>query len=254
METLSEFKEKVLHKKDDLFAILFLNPISVRLAYFIKKYNLGITPNQITWTRLLILGPLVILCLFLAPFLGLKIFYLLALFFSYSFLFSDWWDGMLARGMNTASLNGAFLDSIADRWSTIILFVTIFSIGLWFNNVILVYGAVSLFVLKTFHMMIITKIFYYKKDVDNLELFAGEDAKQILGITMIESFLLKTNSFLKIKKWGCTFGGAGRYFFTIMLPLILLIFNLEMIVIIFSYILIFSFGISFIVRIKNLLK
>ena len=67
-ESFEEFKEKALHEDDDLFAILFLNPITIRIAYFIKKYNLNITPNQVTLSRLFFFSPLIIACLFLAPF------------------------------------------------------------------------------------------------------------------------------------------------------------------------------------------
>jgi hypothetical protein len=67
-ESFGKFKEKALHKKEELFAILFLSPITIRIAYLIKKYNLNISPNQVTSTRLFVLSPLIILCLFLAPF------------------------------------------------------------------------------------------------------------------------------------------------------------------------------------------
>ncbi len=255
-ESFKEFKEKVLHKKDDLFAILFLDPIAIRLAYFIKKHNLNISPNQITLIRLILIAPLIIFCLLLAPFLQLKIFYFLALFFSYFFLLSDWCDGSLARGKNITSARGAFLDSVADRWMTIICFVTIFSIGMYFSNFIILYGAIVLFVLKTFHMMIITKVFYYgrEKGENNQKVFAGEDAKQLLGITIMESFLRKINSILKIKRWSCTFGGSERYFMSIMFLLMLVVLNLKIMVFIFSCLLIFLYGVSFIIRIKNLLK
>ncbi len=265
-EPFKEFKEKALHEGDDLFAILFLNPISIRIAYFIKKYNLNINPNQITLSRLFLFAPLIILCLFLAPFLQAKIFYLLAIIFSYCFLLSDWLDGQLARGTNKTSEKGAFLDSIADRFSTIIFIILIFSLGLWFNNSILLYGAVLLFALKSFHLMTITKIFYYGKKITSLnevytdkkssmkKIFGRDTSFKILGITTFTSFLKKSNSFLRIKRWHCDFGGSERYVLTIALPLIFITCGWEIITIYFSYFLLAYFLIFFLIRIKNLLR
>jgi len=255
-ESFREFKKKALHEKEDLFAVIFLSPITIRVAYLIKKWNLNISPNQVTLTRLFALSPLIIVCLFLAPILGLKIFYLMAIILSYLFLLSDWLDGQIARGMNTVSEQGDFLDALADRWCTIICFVSLFSIGMWFNNSILIYGAISLFVLKTFHMMVITKIFYFGKEegLNNQKIFAGEDAAQIMGITALRSFLSKINSFLKIKRWGCGIGGSERYFVTIMVPLLFLIFNVDTLALYFGYFLLFFFFIFLLIRIKNLLQ
>ena len=251
--SFKEFKEKALHEQEEVFAILFLSPITIRIAYLIKKWNLNITPNQITFSRLYLFSPLIILCLFLAPILQDKIFYLLAIIFSYFFLLSDWLDGQLARGTNKVSKGGTFLDSVADRLSSIIFLTLLFSIGMWFDNPILVYGSICLFVLKTFHMMIITKVFYYKRNPDLHSLFTGQEARKVLGVARLESFLRKTNSFLNIKRWGCSVGGSERYFLSIIFPLILIILNLNAVVIVFSYILLIVFGISFIIRIKNLL-
>ena len=72
-----EFKERVRHSGDSLFSILFLVPLTVRVAYFIKKRNLNITPNQISLTRLFILSPIIIFLLLLAPILNLRILYLI---------------------------------------------------------------------------------------------------------------------------------------------------------------------------------
>jgi phosphatidylglycerophosphate synthase len=265
-ESFEEFKEKALHEDDDLFAIFFLNPITIRIAYFIKKYNLNITPNQITLLRLFLFSPLIILCLFLAPFLQSKIFYLFAIIFSYFFLLSDWLDGQLARGTGKISYTGILFDSIADRFSTIIFITLLFSIGLWFNNSILLYGVVLLFVLKTFHLMIITKIFYYGEKTTYLDkvyttkkksmkkIFSGEEVFRILGVTTFTSFLKKLNSVLKIKRWEGRIGGSERYLVTIILPLIFITFGWEIITIYFSYFLMAYFLIFFLIRIKNLLK
>ena len=265
-ESFKEFKEKALHKEDDFFAIFFLNPITIRIAYFIKKYNLNITPNQITLSRLFLFSPLIILCLFLAPFLQAKILYLLAIIFSYFFLLSDWLDGQLARGTGKVSYTGILFDSIADRLSTIIFITLLFSIGAWFNNSILLYGAVLLFALKSFHLMAITKIFYHgikvsymnkiytgKKKTMN-ELFAGEEAFGILGVTAFKSFLKKLNSVLKIKRWEGSAGGSERYILTIALPLIFITCGWEIITIYFSYFLLAYFLIFFLIRIRSLLK
>ena len=265
-KSFKEFKEKALHKGDDLFAILFLNPITIRIAYLIKKYSLNITPNQITLSRLFLFSPLIILCLFLAPFLQAKIFYLLAIIFSYFFLLSDWLDGQLARGTGKVSYTGTLFDSIADRFSTIIFIILIFSLGLWYNNFIFLYGAILLFALKSFHLMIITKIFYYGKKITYLnkvytdkkknmkKIFGGDDAFGVLGITAFTSFLKKLNSVLKIKRWEGGIGGSERYILTISLPLIFIICGWEITTIYFSYFLMTYFLIFFLIRIKNLLR
>jgi len=265
-ESFKEFKERALHKQDDLFAILFLNPITIRIAYIIKKWNLNITPNQITLSRLFLFSPLIILCLFLAPFLQAKIFYLFAIIFSYFFLLSDWLDGQLARGIEKVSYTGILFDSIADRISTIIFIILIFSLGLWFDNLILLYGAILLFALKSFHLMSITKIFYYGEKTTYLnkvytnkkksmkKIFGGEKAFGVLGVTAFTSFLKKLNSLLKIKRWGGSAGGSERYFITIILPLIFITCSWEITTIYFSYFLLTFFSIFFIIRIRNLLK
>ena len=255
-ETYKEFKERVIHTKDDLFAILFLNFITIRIAYLIKRWNLKISPNQITFTRLFVLSPLIILCLLLAPLLEIKVFYLVAILLSYLFLLSDWLDGQLARGLNKTSKKGAFLDSVADRFSTIIFFTLLFSIGLWFNNLFLICGSIVLFVLKTFHMMVITKIFYYglDKGKENAKVFSGNVAFNTIGIGIIFKAFKKINSVLKIKRWGEGIGGSERYFITIIIPLILVVCGLKLIPVYFLYFLIIFFILFFLIRIKNLFK
>ena len=62
-----KFQKKVRHPTDSLFCILFIIPLTTRIAYFIKKHNLNITPNQVSYSRLFVLSPLIIFLLFLAP-------------------------------------------------------------------------------------------------------------------------------------------------------------------------------------------
>ena len=265
-ESFKEFKERTLHDKEDLFAILFISPITIRLTYLIKKWNLNISPNQVTFTRLFVLSPLIIICLLLASLLGWKIFYLFVIILSYLFLLSDWLDGQIARGLNKVSYTGILFDSIADRFLTIIFITMIFSIGVYFSNSILIYGAILLFVLKIFHLMAITKIFYYGTKTEYMgkiymdkkktmqTIFAGDDTFKTMGVFSIRNILQKINSFLKIKRWSENIGGSERYFFTIILPLILIVIELNSIAIILVYFLLIFYIIFFILRIKNLLK
>ena len=154
-ETYKKFKERVRHPKDDLFAILFINFITVRLAYIITKYKINITPNAVTYTRMFLISPLIILFLIIAPILNnSKVFYLSALVLSYFFLLSDWLDGQIARGIKKTSKKGAILDSIADRFSTIILLVLLFSIGLYYKSLILLLSSILLFSLKCFEIFL----------------------------------------------------------------------------------------------------
>jgi len=246
-ETFEDFKERVVHPKDDLFAILFLNFITVRLAYLIIKYKIGITANAVTYTRMFFLGPSIILLLILMPV------WPLVLIFSYLFLLSDWLDGQIARGSRKTSKKGAILDSIADRYSTIIMLVLMFSVGVYCSSLPLVSFSVILFSLKCFHMMMITKLYYYGiGSTENSEkIFGGHDATGKMGI---ETLFKKASELVKIKRWGGTLGGSDRFFITVMFPIILVLLGLPntaaFLMAVFAIILI----IFFLIRIKNLFK
>ena len=245
-----------MHEKDDLFAILFVNFLTVRMVYFMNKHKIKITPNQITYSRIFLISPLIILFLFLAPLYKNTLFYLLALICSYLFIVSDWLDGQLARGTGQTSKNGEFLDVIADRFSTIIFLTLLFSFGLWFESILILYGSILLFILKIFHTMIITKLFYLgiEKGEDNQKVFDGKDAFNSLGISKIFLLLKNLSKILKIERWDGTLGGAERFFLTIMLPLILILFNLSFLAFLLLLILMLFFGMFLMIRIKNIFK
>ncbi len=247
-----KFKEKVLHEYDDLFAILFVNFLTLRLAYWIKKYKINITANQVTYSRMFFIAPLIVLFLFLAPYYRNLWFYGLALIFSYLFIASDWLDGQIARGTNKTSPRGAFLDSVADRCSTILFFTLLFSVGLWYQNTFILFGSILLFILKSFHMMVITKLFFFgmEKGKGNRKVFDGSDA----GLLIVGKLLGKISKASGIKRWDGSFGGAERFFLTIMLPLILILFGSEFLVVSILYIFIGFFIAFLIVRIKNLFR
>jgi len=251
-ETFKQFKEKVLHEYDDLFAILFVNFLTLRLAYLIKKHDIKITPNQVTYSRMFFIAPLMVLCLFLAPLTGQGMFYLLALILSYLFIASDWLDGQIARGTGQTSSKGAFLDSVGDRCSTILFMVVLFSVGLWYQNILIVFGSICLFVLKCFHTMVITKLYYYglAEKKDSQRVFDGSDG----GLSIIDKIFGRINKVLKVKRWSGTLGGAERFFLTIMLPLILLLLGLTLLtkILLGAYLLLFI--LFFIIRTKNLFQ
>ena len=238
--------------------MFLITPITIRLAYFIKKKNLNISPNQITLTGLFFFSPLTILLLFLAPILNLRTLYLFAAISFYFILFVDWLDGQVARGLNKSSDKGAFLDLIADRVLIIIFFVLIFSIGLWTNNIILLTGSIFLFVLKTFHLMVITKIYYVeeknKKAKYVAPVFSGLPALKKMGILNMNLVLQKINNIFKIKRWEPAINPPEQYSLTIMLPVLLIFFNLETPAIFLLYFYIFVFSFFFLFRIKNLLR
>lgn len=221
-----------------------------------NKHKIKITPNQITYSRIFLISPLIILFLFLAPLYKNTLFYLLALICSYLFIVSDWLDGQLARGTGQTSKNGEFLDVIADRFSTIIFLTLLFSFGLWFESILILYGSILLFILKIFHMMIITKLFYLgiEKGEDNQKVFDGKDAFNSLGISKIFLLLKNLSKILKIERWDGTLGGAERFFLTIMLPLILILFNLSFLAFLLLLILMLFFGMFLMIRIKNIFK
>lgn len=259
-ESFKEFRNRVIHKKDSLFANLFLNSIPIWIAYFIKKYNLNITPNQISYLRLFILSSMIIFLLFLAPILNLRIFYLIVAILFYFILLTDWLDGAIARGLNKISEKGTFLDSIADRTAIIVFFTLIISIGLWTQNLFLICGGIFLFVLKTFHLMIISKIFYYKKDIysdrtkNMMKLFGGEELNKMGMVKFLSFFEKLNNKYLKIKRWDPQIITPERYFLTIMIPALLMAFNLEIFAVFLLYFYICAFSLFFIFRIKNLFK
>ena len=242
----AEFKKKTQHPKEELLAILTINPITVRVAYFIKKFNLGISPTIITLSRLLFFAPLAILSLFLAPILREKIFYLIAPICIYFMAFTDDLDGTLARGLKIKSNFGAFLDSISDRAYTLILIIFIFSVGMWINSIFLIYGALLILTIKSFHLMIISKVFYYSPNLNVKTIFP--DFFQRGNIIMVN-----LNKILKIKRWCENFGGFERIFLTVMLPSILFYLNFEFIVLIMVYVLAVFNLFFYISRIKKLL-
>jgi len=265
-ESFKEFCERARHPKDSLFANLFLNPLALRMAYCIKKYSLKITPNQVSLTRLFILSSIILLLLFLAPMFELRILYLIIAILFYFVLLTDWLDGAIARGLNKTSKKGEFLDAIADRTSIIIFFVVIISVGLFTKNNFLVFGGVLLFVLKTFNLMVISKVFYYNliptkqmstderyKDKNMFKIFGGEDASK-MGIGGVVAILDKLNKYLKIKRWNPQIIQPELYSFIIILPLLLIFFRLETIAVYLLSILVILYTIFFARRIKTLFK
>jgi len=266
MSKFTEFKQKAIHKKDSLFANLFLNPITIRIAYFIKKYKLKITPNQVTYFRLIILSPIIIFLIFLAPLLNLKIFYLIIAILFYFILLTDWLDGTIARGLNKTSEKGEFLDSIADRTAIIIFFTLIISIGMWTQNFFLIFGGISLFIVKTFNLMVISKIFYSNlipqkdmsaderyKDKNMLKIFGSEELNK-MGVNKVISILEKINKYLKIKTWNPHIIAPEIYLLTIMIPSLLIFFELEIIAIYLMGLFVVVYMLFFIRRVINLFK
>tara|TARA_Y100000310_G_scaffold167546_2_gene167404 strand:- start:43835 stop:44632 length:798 start_codon:yes stop_codon:yes gene_type:complete len=253
-----EFKKIALRPKESIISMFTITPLSIRVAYFIKKKKLNISPDQITLSGLFFFSPLTILLLFLAPLLNLRILYLFAAISFYLVLFVDWMDGQVARGLNKSSDKGAFLDLIADRVAIIIFFVVIFSIGLWTNNAYLLIGSTFLFVLKTFHLMVITKLYYAKeRNKEAKEVapaFSGLPALNKMGILKINSIFIKINNILKIKRWEPAINPPEQYSLTIMLPVLLVFFNLEIFATFLLYFYLFAFSFFFLYRIKNLLK
>ena len=248
-----EFRNKAQHTKEELLAILTINPFTVRLAYLIKKFNLNISPNQVTAVRLFILFPLTIFFLFLAPILQSKIFYLLSAIFVYFMAFTDDLDGNIARGLKKTSDFGAFLDSIADRTYTFVLLAFIFSFGMWVSHIFLIYGAVFIISLKAFHLMIISKVFYYNAGKLNMEtIFSAKKEVRHLGFekNKITAYI---NKILKLKRWSESLGGFERIFLTFMIPAILFYFGFELITLVVVYALTLFNIFFYISRTRNLL-
>ncbi len=254
------FKKKSLHEYDSILPILIIDPITTRINYLIKKKKIKITPNQISNARIFILSPLILISMFLAPIFNLAWMYLVTAGLFYLSLLTDGWDGQLARALDMKSKKGFFLDLIGDRCSIIIFLFLIFSVGMFTHNNILVYSSVFLFTIKTFHMMIITKVYYLggiKTEKETLSVFTEVDTLGKMGVNQIYSIIAKLNKILKIKRWDGTIAAPDRYIMTIMVPCILLFFRnnvINTVIIWYFYILILFFTIFFMIRIKNLLK
>ena len=253
--SFKEFKKKALHGYGDLTAVLFIDFFTVRISYLIYKYNLKIKPNDITLVRIFILAPVIVLLLFLAPYYNLKSFYLIVAILMYFIMFTDNLDGQLARGTGQTSKSGAFLDTISDRVSNIILFVTIFSFALWLDNYILLCGSIFLFTLKTVNLMIISKIYYYggANKKDNYALFGGT-ALDSMGFKKVWNLGKGINKILGIKRWAGNPSSFEQYLVTIILPCILIFFNQTTFVVYLTYFIIIFFGLFYIKRISSLLS
>ena len=268
LSDFEEFKKIALRPTETILSLFTITPISIRVAYLIKKLNLNISPNNVTLTGLFFLYPLMIILLLLAPIFEIRSFYLVVAILFYSVLFVDWIDGQLARGLGKSSEKGAFLDIISDRVAIIVFFVTICSIGIWTNNLFVLAGGIFLFVIKMFHIMVITKIYYFKEYYSKINpskgknkkqkivatVFTGTPALNKMGVLKINTLYKKINSVLKIKRWQEKTGPSEQYFLTIMVPTLLVFFNFETIAIYLLYFYIFAFSFFFLFRIKNMMK
>jgi len=260
-ESFKDFKKRVRHNQDSLFSILFIVPFTVRVAYLIKKLKWDVDPNNITFIRLFYLFFAIIILLFLAPILMMKELYLAVVILFYFSLFTDWLDGQVARGLYKKSEKGMFLDAIADRTAIIIFFVLLISMGLWANDFFLIYGGVFLFVVKTFHLMIISKIFFYEKDTGSnrnsemVKIFGGREALGKMKVRGIITFVNKMNKkYFKIKRWNPWVMAPERYFITIMLPALFIYLGLDQIAIYMGYFFVITFSLFFLLRLKNLFR
>ena len=249
-----KFEKKALLPKDEITTIFTLDPFSVRLAYFIYKKNLKITPNQITWFRLAFLTPAAILCLFLAPILQLKIFYLFTAILAYLIMFSDGLDGHLARGADKRSSFGAFLDVISDRVMIILFVIFLFSLGMFEKNNFLIYGSVFLFIAKMYNMTVINKVFYFgQKSLDLDYMFSGVKELDTIGITKVNFLFVKINKYLKVKRWCECTGAYERNIITFLIPCLLVFFRLDIIAIIMGCIFVILFSYFYLSRTQNLI-
>ena len=198
--------------------------------------------------------PAVILLLFLAPLLQLRVFYLIVAILVYLIMFSDGLDGHLARGANQKSSFGGFLDSISDR-VIIILFITfLFSLGMFEKDSFLIYGSIFLYIVKIYNMTVINKVFYFgQKSLDANTIFSGLKELDTLGIAMVNSWFVKINKHLKVKRWGEITGSYERNLITFIIPCLLVYFRLDLIAIILGYIFVVLFSFFYLSRTKNLI-
>jgi len=257
-EKFKEFKKRAQKEKGAIMDLMFFYPLSVRIAYFLNKTNPKINPNSITNLRLYFISPLILLFLFLAPFTGNKLFYLLSVILFYFFHLSDCVDGELARGSGKTSKRGVFLDNISDRYATIIFIVSAFSIGLFIKENILIYGSIILFSIKSFHSTVIIMFYKYMeslRDEKNKSVLGGGEGMKKTGAKKIIDSLTKALKPILPKKCNTVFSSTiERYTLTIMIPLLLVYFNLYLITTILETFLLLFFSVFYIIRIKGLIK
>lgn len=253
--SFGEFKKKALLPLDEITAIFTVDPLSTRLAYFIYKKDLKITPNQITWFRLAFLAPLVISCLFLASLLQLRIFYLFAAVLEWLIMFSDGVDGHLARGADMKSRFGAFLDIISDRVMIIFFITLLFSLGMFEGNLFIVFGGIFLFIAKMYNMTVINKVFYFgQKNLDTDYMFSGVKELDTMGIAKVNSLFVRLNKYLKVKRWCEHTGAYERNIITFIIPCLLVYFGMDIIAVILGYIFVVLFSYFYISRTQNLIR
>lgn len=257
-EKFSEFKKRAQKEKGSIMDLMFFYPVSVRIAYLLKKANPKINPNLITSLRLYLISPVILVFLLLAPLTGDKLFYLLSIILFYFFHLSDCIDGELARGSGKTSKRGVFLDNISDRYATIIFIIATFSIGLFIKENILIYGSAVLFSIKVFHSTVVIMFYKYQeslKDEKNKSVLGGGEGMKKTGT---KGIIERVTNFLRPvlpKKCYTIFSSTiERYTLTIIIPLLLVYFRIDAITIVLQTFLLFFFSIFYIIRIKGLIK
>jgi phosphatidylglycerophosphate synthase len=252
-----EFKEKAMHKTSTPVPILFIESISIRLAYLIYKFKLKISPTDITMSRLLFFFPIVIFLCFSSVFHSSNIVFLLIPLFCYLGLFTDWLDGQLARGTGKTSESGAFLDSISDRIGMLLFFLIIFSIGVSSNNIFLIGGSILLFVIKSLHMTVITMMFYYdngKTNDSKNKFFSDESANKKLGISRIFILIKNISDKLGLRRWNGSIGVVEQYFVTLIVIPLLFYFGLKVMTTYILYFMILIYFLFYLIRIFSIVK
>jgi hypothetical protein len=167
-------------------------------------------------------------------------------------------DGQLARGLKRGSKEGEFLDIITDRVGTIVFITTLFSIGSFVQSNLLMYGSILLFIIKMFHLIFISKIYYWKEQENQKEsksgVFSGNEGLNRIGVGKILFIFNKIFKPIFPRRCVGLFGQFERYILSIIVPLLMVYFGLNGILIIYCSILILFHLIFFCVRLKKLLK
>ena len=251
IDLYKEFRERVVAKGDSFFSNILINPISIRIAYFIKRKNINVVPDYIALSRPLFFVPLIIISLLMAPILGLKIFYLFVAILFYLFLFSDWLDGQVARGLNKVSERGAFLDSVGDRFALPMFFLLMFSVGVFSNNSFLIYGSLILFILKIAQLSLINMAFFH--GVYDTEVFVAQSALRKTGMPQATAFITKIAHKFGVKNNNVV-GQFERYVIMLIIIPILFFANQDFIVQLILVVLLIVYFIFFIFNIGRIFK
>ena len=108
-------------------------------------------------------------------------------------------------------------------------------------------------------MTVINKVYYFEQDFRNQtvtsgDLFSGLKELDTIGISKVNSFFVKLNKHLKVKRWCQHTGAYERNMITIALPYLLVFFGFDLAAVILCSIFVLLFFYFYLSRTIHLIK